>query len=104
MNHTVRTRLHYLVFFDVKNTPNPSIAFATFKSNFAFVMIKMSEIEPLTGSAGQIRMIYNIVNKLKMLFLKHLGVLYVVLTFLLFSIFGFLILFLVFLSLKLLQL
>jgi hypothetical protein len=92
------------VFSDVKITPNPSISFATFKSNFAFAMIKMSEIEPLTGSAGKIRRIYSVVNKLKMLFLKHLGVLYVVLTFLSFVIFGFLIVFLVFLSLKLLQL
>jgi hypothetical protein len=96
MNHTVRTRLHYPVFFDVKNTSNPSITFATFKSNFAFAMIKMSKkIEPLTSSARQIRRIYSVVYKLKMLFCKHLGVLYVVLTFLWFVIFGFLILFLV---------
>ncbi|XP_062170281.1 lignin-forming anionic peroxidase-like [Alnus glutinosa] len=35
---------------------------ATFKSDFASAMIKMSEIEPLTGSAGQIRRICSVVN------------------------------------------
>ncbi|XP_062150092.1 lignin-forming anionic peroxidase-like [Alnus glutinosa] len=35
---------------------------ATFKSDFASAMIKMSEIEPLTGSAGQIRRICSAVN------------------------------------------
>jgi len=33
---------------------------ATFKFDFASAMIKMSEIEPLTGSVGQIRRICNI--------------------------------------------
>jgi peroxidase len=35
---------------------------ATFKSDFASAMIKMSEIELLTGSAGQIRRICSAVN------------------------------------------
>jgi len=35
---------------------------ATFKSDFASAMIKMSEIELLTGSAGQIRKICSDVN------------------------------------------
>jgi peroxidase len=35
---------------------------STFKSDFASAMIKMSEIDPLTGSAGQIRRICSAVN------------------------------------------
>jgi hypothetical protein len=89
------------VFSDVTNTPNPSIASAAFKSDFAYAMIKISDIEPLTCSTEQIRRICNAVNKLKKLFLKHLGVLYVVMTFFWFVIFGSLIF--IFL-LKLLQL
>ena len=42
----------------LKYSRNP----ATFKSDFASAMIKMGDINPLTGSAGQIRRICSAVN------------------------------------------